>query len=243
MSLALDHLVHFVYQDLENITERLQTKDILAKKGGSHSDWGTYNHLAYFDNLAYIEWLAVEHEEIAQTADNPLIRQLMKERQLGDHLAQMAFRTTDIQHAENRLKERGFPTILLDGKRRRDDGSLLEWTMLFIKDDSSLPFLIEWSQSDHERKRDLINQSMLDETRSLQTVYYATKNVEDTVQRWESAFSMIRGSSVICDELAGEGVEIPLENAKLVFMQPTGDGHLQDVLFRKGEGPFDYWLV
>ncbi|MET3698629.1 glyoxalase-like protein [Bacillus oleivorans] len=241
MDLFLDHLVQFVYKDLDSKTEMLNKEGIPVKRGGSHVDWGTYNSLLYSPNLTYIEWLAIEDREIAEKAENPLVHHLLKKASAGDHLGQIALRTYNMDEIARGFSEKNIPHQLFDGRRTRSDGVTLTWKMLFLKQKAGtmeLPFLIEWGQTDTERKNDLEKQGLIDHNLSISKVYYAVHNAAASLNKWYYFFPFEEKKVVTKEDWFGKGFEIQLKNAALVFLQPVKNGYISDILNRYGEGPF-----
>lgn len=146
--LELDHIVIASEKpevDAKNFGEMF---DLEIVAGGKHTNWGTYNYLAFFENNSYIEWIGVFDEALAKKSDNPLIRQLMKTVDQGIFAPfTFALRTNqmdtfinDFDGAEIAYKG-PFP-----GNRKRVDGSSLSWRMLFPTEKEDMPFLIEWGE-------------------------------------------------------------------------------------------------
>ncbi|GEN47130.1 VOC family protein [Alkalibacillus haloalkaliphilus] len=147
---AFDHLVIHSSDPKQHQEMFSNFHNLVGVPGGRHELWGTYNYLAFMKNNSYIEWLGVEDESVANQSDNPLIRQTAKARHNNiEGPIQFALRVSDIDYYINYFNEEGikyegpFP-----GSRRKTDGSLLEWRMLFPnleETNQTLPFLIEWS--------------------------------------------------------------------------------------------------
>lgn len=158
MNLLLDHIVHFVKRP-EHIQKSFSELGFNTVKGGRHLNWGTYNSLCYFSNGCYLEWIGLDNEMVARNSDNPLIQQVLADANRGEGFSQLAFRTTNIKELACQLEEKGYTVIgPVDGSRRREDGSLLTWSMLFIKQESSecrLPFFIQWGESEELRMKQL----------------------------------------------------------------------------------------
>ncbi|SFE35080.1 Glyoxalase-like domain-containing protein [Lentibacillus persicus] len=147
--LALDHIV-IAANDPEKAADRFGEKhNITVIEGGQHTNWGTYNYLAYFTNDCYIEWIGIFDETTAARSKNPLIHLLFRELAEGNEgPIQVALRTDQMDDYVLNLQERDLPFAgPIPGSRERPDGSLLEWRMLFPEGDRKvLPFLIEWGE-------------------------------------------------------------------------------------------------
>src|SRR5699024_1051550 len=147
--LALDHVV-IAGNDAETASAQYGNQfTIKAVKGGEHTNWGTYNYLAYFSNDSYLEWLGISDLAKATDTDNPLIQHLvfMIENDLPGPF-QFALRTNELNSYISHFdKENISYTGPVSGERIKPDGTALKWRMLFPHYDHSeeiLPFLIEW---------------------------------------------------------------------------------------------------
>lgn len=153
--LSLDHIV-FAGNDLQAATKNYGNIPLKSVKGGDHENWGTHNYLAYFSNNCYIEWLGVKDVEKAKTSTNPLIQHLVHVLSKEKHGPfQVALRTTKLDEYVAHFKQNNIPfTGPVDGERQKPDGSTLRWRMLFPTyhyEEETLPFLIEWSESEAKR--------------------------------------------------------------------------------------------
>ena len=164
--LRFDHLVHAVHGTPEEAAKQMQELGFHTVLGGEHTNWGTWNSLNYFD-LSYIEFLAVQHEEKAKEAENPLVQETVVKLQNGEGMLQIAIRTDAIEELAVNFNKYGLHTIgPFEGKRMRKDGRLLEWKMLFVKQEENgpkLPFFIQWNETDEERRNDLRNSGTITE--------------------------------------------------------------------------------
>lgn len=153
--LSLDHIV-FAGNDLQAATKEYGNIALKSVKGGEHDNWGTYNYLAYFSNNCYIEWLGINDVSKAQASENPLIQHLvhvLSTKSQGPF--QFALRTTKLDAYVEHFKANNISfTGPVHGERLKPDGTTLRWRMLFPTYDyeqETLPFLIEWGQSEAER--------------------------------------------------------------------------------------------
>ncbi|SFB04424.1 Glyoxalase-like domain-containing protein [Lentibacillus halodurans] len=147
--LAIDHIVIAAKNPEKAANEFGKEYGLTITEGGQHANWGTYNYLAYFHNDCYIEWIGIFDETTAARSDNPLIHLLFRELAEGhEGPIQYALRTNRMDDYTNNLKTLNIPfTGPISGNRKRPDGSLLEWRMLFPKAEAEvLPFLIEWGE-------------------------------------------------------------------------------------------------
>lgn len=158
--------------------------------GGRHEKWGTRNALLYGKD-SYIEWLALENRQIAEGADHPLTQLLLHN---GSGFGTVCFRTESIDELDRRLKNSGFKTSgILDGSRRRADGKLIEWKMLFVEEEPSArlpnPFFIEWGDSDESRYEGLREtgaMTLASENLVLERCVFGVEDVEEAIDRWKA---------------------------------------------------------
>lgn len=73
--MQLDHVVHAVH-DRERAADALCARGLHVVTGGEHPNWGTLNALAYFEDLSYIELIAVQDPVVAAASDfgAPILR-------------------------------------------------------------------------------------------------------------------------------------------------------------------------
>ncbi|API91676.1 hypothetical protein J32TS6_41080 [Virgibacillus pantothenticus] len=162
--LALDHIVIAAKDPQEAAKQFSLQHNVQTISGGKHKNWGTFNHLAYFSNDCYVEWLGIFDEEIANEASNPLIHQLVQSLRAGEEgPIQFAFRTSHMEQLIQYFEQASIPAIgPIPGKRHRPDGSNLTWKMLFPQGKRPLPFLIEWGEGYHVAKnKSFINSQII----------------------------------------------------------------------------------
>jgi Glyoxalase-like domain len=150
--LALDHIVIAGRNAEEDSVAYNRQFAIKAVKGGEHGNWGTYNYLAYFSNEAYMEWLGIRDYDKAKTSDNPLIQHLVYMVDNEQHGPfQFALRTNQMDDYIQHFNDNQIPYAgPFYGERKKPDGTMLSWRMLFPSYDieqTMLPFLIEWNGS------------------------------------------------------------------------------------------------
>ncbi|MFZ5828251.1 MAG: VOC family protein, partial [Bacillota bacterium] len=149
--MQLDHVVQAVH-DREGAAEALRARGLHVVTGGEHPRWGTHNALAYFEDLSYVELIAVREPAVAAVSDfgAPILRFLEQ----GEGVATVALRTTAIEADVARLRSRGIAMgDPREGSRRLPDGTLLTWRLALAP--WPLPFLIEWGAPDETRRADL----------------------------------------------------------------------------------------
>lgn len=245
MELQLDHIVHFIHPHPNEAVNVWKELGYHAVIGGSHENWGTFNSLLYVGD-AYIEYLAIENTPIASISDNPLISQLMQDLPNGEGISQICFRTSDINNVKKQLEERGCQTYsIFNGSRKRQDGQIIKWKMLFIKDNTSLPnpFFIEWAQTNESRMKELEALNFLDRRlveHKIQTIQIAVNNCEETANKWAELFNFsIIGISTEA-QTATKKAKIQGAGVEILFCQPLNEENtLHNKLNQRGERPFE----
>ncbi|MFC4619826.1 VOC family protein [Camelliibacillus cellulosilyticus] len=246
MSFQLDHLVHVTKNPL-NAVEAFRSLGLHAVPGGRHENWGTRNGLCHF-GLPYIEFLGIENSAIAKAVkDNTLIEQLAQEQDKGEGFARIALRTSDIDEAAEIFRRNGIITIgPVKGRRKQPNGELLEWSMLFIEetgeDRFKLPFIIDWKQSDEERKDSLVKRGIILEDEKIKStlamVAIATNKPEKIADQWEHLFGAKRGKAHVNQTLNAHCVPVHLHGHTILFCAPIGEGLVRKSLEARGERPF-----
>ncbi|KZZ84928.1 VOC family protein [Bacillus sp. SJS] len=217
--MKLDHIVHYVKQPPVQAGAEFQMLGFHTVQGGSHENWGTANSLSYF-NLAYLEFLAIENKDKAEKSDNPLIQ--MCSRLENEGLCQMAIRTSEMDDLAEKLKGAGLTvTGPFSGSRTRADGTEISWRMLFAEHPESelpLPFFIEWSGSDEERKEDLIRSGAIaphpNGINTIREVIYLSENPVRLANQWSKWLQLEK------TETHGEEVKIQVGEADVSFRKP-----------------------
>lgn len=157
--LKLDHVVYFTEKTPMEVVEEQHRLGWHAVIGGKHENWGTQNALMYIQN-AYIEWLSVEHDEIAKNSNHQLVDLLLRDLPQGEGWGTVCFSVQGIERFNDKVVAAGYQTSgVLDAERKTATGSIRKWKMLFIEqapsDDLPLPFFIEWEKEDDTRFEEL----------------------------------------------------------------------------------------
>lgn len=222
--MKFDHVVHFINSTPEEAVTYWNSQSLHAVAGGRHEKWGTRNALLYTKD-SYIEWLALENREIAESADHPLTQLLLHN---GPGFGTVCFRTSSIEMLDKRLTGSGFQTSgILDGSRRTAEGKLIEWKMLFINEEPSSrlpnPFFIEWQEPDDERFEGLKAAGAITEDQlgmTIERCIFGVEDVEETSARWK--------------DLLGGSLQLP--NCLIQFRSVTGKKErLEEVYFNDGQ--------
>lgn len=190
MDIRFDHVVHYVKDPIDTMAA-FQLLGFHTVNGGIHDIWGTYNTLSYFKNLAYIEWIGINNLDVTMEGSHPFSSHLYKDYQLGEGLSQIAFRTPSIKEVQEQLTKNGINTLgPFPGSRKRADGTLLEWSMLFIHHTHPMPFFIEWGEDDFVREKDLISKGIyIPHTKVIKYIGYSVKEPEITAKIWADLFN------------------------------------------------------
>ncbi|QED47875.1 VOC family protein [Cytobacillus dafuensis] len=244
MDLQLDHLVHFISDHPNKAVMEWKKLGYKAVMGGSHESWGTFNSLLY-SSTSYIEFIAVENQTIAEQSDNPLIKQLITDLKNRDGIGQICFRTKDLVMMKEQLNKKGITTFpIFPGSRKRQDGSMIRWKMLFIKEKASFPFpfFIEWEQNDEDRFIELKALSVTDkklENHSVKSVFIACYNAEKTAMEWTRLFDfpIINNNFVV--NFSTKSIVLQCGSTELIFCESLNqEGIIHETLKSRGERPF-----
>lgn len=249
MNLTLDHIVHFIKGEPAAAAEKWRDHGYKAIPGGSHENWGTYNSLLYIGH-SYLEFLSIEKNEIALRTDNPLIKQLTEEIPNGGGIGQICFRTNNIEELQAELTKKGIETLpIFDGSRKRGDGSILSWKMLFIKKnpDYKFPFFIDWGMEDDKRFAELRQLGLIDEKlcdKKISAVYIASMDCEKSASAWQEILPASDADIYINSDGQEKRASIRIGSVNIIFCQPlSGHGRTREVLIKRGEKPFAVQLA
>lgn len=171
---------------------------MVAFKGGSHKDWGTYNALSYF-GLTYLEFLGIENLELAKATEHNLVVkdavELLPEHEV---LSRVVIRTDDIEEVAASLEAAGLSlSPIIDGKRLDNEGRLIEWRMMTIAGDFGglvYPFIIQWSGTDTERVERLTSSGVIKphpagEVEIVRAVFHVS-DPEAATNHWGTIFGL-----------------------------------------------------
>ncbi|MGK7378968.1 VOC family protein [Planococcus sp. 1R117A] len=220
----LDHIVHFISESPQTAVDYWKKQGMHAALGGRHLNWGTHNALFYTKD-SYIEWLAVEKPEVAESANHPLTELLLHDK-IG--FGTICLRTDSMAELNNRLNGEGFETSgVLDAERKTDTGELIQWKMLFIKeqvtDQLPYPFFIEWQESDEQRYESLRKRGAIapaNEELAIERLVFGVKDPEAAKRKWL--------------QILGGSLELP--NCRIEFRHTEQKRErLEEVCFAQGE--------
>ena len=211
----LDHIVHFTNRKPTEVAGDWQQQGIHAVVGGQHLNWGTYNALLYTKN-SYVEWLAMEDEQVARRVGHPLVELMLHDLKKGPGFGTICIRVNDLELLNKDLENKGIETTgVLYAERKTANGSLRKWKMLFIKeevrDSLPAPFFIEWEETDDERyellkKEGTVNSSNLQLT--IKSCEFHVENPREVIEKWGSYLNVTYDDQSIF-----------LPNTNLIFKQ------------------------
>lgn len=245
MRFTFDHLVHFVGSP-EEAKNELRELGLYVVDGGRHENGGTYNTLSYF-HLSYIELIGLFDKSLAErAAEKYSLRDTFQKDDYAIGLSRIALRSENLEEEAKRFKSFGLevygPVPL---SRKRPDGSVVNWKLLFAgnaEDKLELPFFIQWDESDEERLRDLKEQKTIAEhsrgNLALADVGFAVENAEEAVEKWSAYLDLEKGRSFTDEALNATGHRLKLAGGDIVFYSPNGDGIVSETLAKRGEKPF-----
>ncbi|MBL5772451.1 VOC family protein [Bacillus sporothermodurans] len=236
MKLSFDHLVHIVNRPEEAI-EDFATIGLKAMLGGRHEDWGTYNALCYF-GLSYIEFLGVfDRKKAERVIENDLVVQTTALLPEKERFARIALRTNNMRELVHSFHKKGIETVgPIKAERKRADGTLIQWEMLFIRDEYSIPFpfIIQWQENDEIRKKSIeANNNAL----PLKELIFAVNNHVEVATKWSELFHLTKQDTYKDKKLKANCTQLQLEGCNIVFASPYAQGEIARVIETKGEGP------
>lgn len=246
MHFIFDHLVQFMEEPKKAIPF-LKGKGMYAVEGGVHESLGTYNILSYYD-LSYIEFFGVLDRNTFEQKEHPkhsLMDSIVKD-QFTEGFSRFVVRTNDIDKAAGHFRNGGFQVLgPIRRSRKRPDGTLLTWHLLYVGDETEelkLPYIIQWDESDEKRKQELIDNKVICEHPNeahFSGVTFAVKNVNKTIEKWSKCLQIEEvGHTFINNDLQAECRTLNLPGGELTFCRPVGEGIVSEVLKTRGEKPF-----
>ena len=228
--IKLDHVVYFTDKLPAEVVEDQISLGWHTVAGGSHEKWGTHNALMYVNN-AYIEWLAVENQGIAEEANHQLVDLLLRDISKGEDWGTTCFSVEGLNAFNKKLKSVGYKTSgVLEAGRKTIDGDIRKWKMLFVDQELSsklpLPFFIEWAEEEEERFTGLRKDGTItpdNERLAITECHFSVSQPAKEVARWATLLSA---------EVSDKNT-IKLPNILLKFIRKesvSGDERLSDVV-------------
>ena len=128
------------------ISALAERTDVRATLGGQHPDLGTHNALAGLGRKRFLEVIAPD----PMLPPGALARQLAGMK--TPRLIMWAARTASAADTAARAEAEGYRAAVVEGHRRRPDGSVVRWTNVFVTGHGGgtlVPFFIEWHEGSH----------------------------------------------------------------------------------------------
>ncbi|QQZ63602.1 VOC family protein [Paenibacillus sonchi] len=233
-SLQWDHTVHYI-NDLEQAVQTFTDNGLAAFPGGSHKLWGTHNALSYF-GLNYVEFLAVENRELAESADtaNLVVKDAVKLLPEHEGFSRVAIRTDDIEQTAALLQQQGLKlSPIMDGRRLNKQGQWIEWRMLTIGGHFQglvYPFIIQWKGTDGQRQQELKTAGIIRPHPAgaveVRAAVFSVTDPAATAAHW----SQVIGLPFQNPGSAADGsVSLPIGDKAFVFRQGNGE-QMQELL-------------
>src|ERR1051326_1600220 len=141
LAATCDHLL-WGAADLDGAIAALAERaEVRAIAGGQHPDLGTHNAIAALGRKRFLELIAPD----------PTLRPGALARRLAGmstpSLIMWAARTASAADTAARAEAEGYQAAVIEGRRARPDGRLVEWTNVFVTGHGGgmlVPFFIEW---------------------------------------------------------------------------------------------------
>src|SRR5690625_3509001 len=242
---SFDHIVHYV-KDPISVIPRLWKRKIHSDIGGEHQRRPTHNVLSYF-GLSYIEFIGTSNKEkLQQMNHGPFsMIQTIIDSEFTEGFKRFVLRTDNINKAKSHFLKKG---LLVHGpiplSRKKPDGTVLEWKLLFIGDDNSnleYPYIIQWGKNDELLKSELIKDGTIirDGTQpKFSSINIVVNHLTETVKRWSKIFSLTTSEKFLDDELQAKCQTLHLNGGNITFCKPINHGPLAKILQKSGEIPF-----
>ncbi|HSK85793.1 MAG TPA: VOC family protein [Rubrobacter sp.] len=246
MITRFDHAVIAV-ADLERAIEAYRALGFEVSPGGRHEQRGTHNALIRFGGVDYVELLGVYDPERALESglNGRTLAEFVRDRQGG--LVGHCYATDDIEAEANRTKEAGLEMVgPFEMRRERPLGRALTWRLLVPEDipwRRRWPFFIEWDAPDQER---LAVEGVGDHpngARSVSGVAVAVRALEEAVRLYSILFDLEPSRRDEVTDLAARRASFDVQGFTIELLSPAGNGPVQRMLERDGEGPFEVKLA
>lgn len=219
--MKLDHVVYFTKRTPLEIVEEQRKIGWHTVVGGSHEKWGTSNALMYVRN-AYVEWLSLENEQVANASENPLVKLYLHDIKQHEGWGTICCSVDQIEQFNQYLMNKGYQTSgVLHAERKTLQGDLRKWKMIFIEQEPSnalpYPFFIEWETEEKARWDELRkNGSLSQENEQLEIAdcLFYVENAQETAEEW----------SKLLEVKESENTVINLSNCKIKFIDDVQKG-------------------
>lgn len=246
MELQFDHFVHLTPDPVESI-DQFQKLGLHAVQGGKHENLGTYNALSYFD-LSYVELIGTFDEQLAKEAGK--VKYSLSETFIRNGLQpgpqRIALRSNNLQQLAEHFKAKGLevngPTNF---SRKRPDGTLVTWKLLFTEspnESPQLPFFIEWDEKDDERREDLKQRGVIANhplgNIQVDGAAFAVRDAKKIANLWSELLNLPKGDSYEDTQWNAKVQRLSLKGGDIIFYEPLGEGLVADILQERGVSLF-----
>jgi catechol 2,3-dioxygenase-like lactoylglutathione lyase family enzyme len=242
MITRFDHVVIAV-ADLERAIEAYRALGFDVSPGGRHEHRGTHNALIRFEGADYVELLGVYDPETAIESglNGRTLAEFVRDREGG--LVGHCYATDDIEADAARMREARLEMVgPFEMRRERPDGRALTWRLLVPQDipwRRRWPFFIEWNDRDEVR---LAVEGVGDHAngaRSVSSVAVAVNDLEEAVRLYSILFGQEPTGRDEVTDLTATRASFDLRGFVIDLLSPAGDGPVQEMIERDGEGPFE----
>ena len=246
MITRFDHAV-IVVTDLDRAIEAYSTLGFDVFPGGRHEHRGTHNALIRFGGADYVELLGVYNPEraIESGPNGRALAEFVRDREGG--LVGHCYATDDIEAEAERTREAGLEMVgPFEMKRERPDGRALTWRLLVPQDipwRRRWPFFIEWEDPDEVR---LAVEGVGEHPNggsSISSIAVAVSDLEQAVSLYSMLFGLEPSRRDEVADLAATRASFDVRGFVIDLLSPTGNGSVQEMLERDGEGPFEVKIV
>jgi catechol 2,3-dioxygenase-like lactoylglutathione lyase family enzyme len=242
MITRFDHAVIAV-ADLDRAIEAYRALGFDVFPGGRHEHRGTHNALIRFGGTDYVELLGVYNPEraIESGLNGRTLAEFVRDREGG--LVGHCYATDDIEAEAQRMREAGLEMVgPFEMKRERLDGRALTWRLLVPQDipwRRRWPFFIEWTDPDEVR---IVMEGVGNHANgasSVSSVAVAVSDLEEVVSLYAILFGLEPSRRDEVADLTATRASFDVRGFDIDLLSPAGNGPVQEMLERDGEGPFE----
>jgi len=242
MITRFDHAVIAV-ANLERAIEAYRALGFEVSLGGRHEHRGTHNALIRFNGADYVELLGIYDpvKAIESGLNGRTLAEFVRDRQGG--LVGHCYATDDIEADAARMREARLEMVgPFEMRRERPDGRALTWRLLVPEDipwRRRWPFFIEWNDPDEVR---LAVEGLGDHAngaRSVSGVAVAVNDLEEAVRLYSLLFGQEPTRRDEVTDLTATRTSFDVRGFVIDLLSPAGNGPVQEMLDRDGEGPFE----
>jgi len=238
--LKIDH-VTIAGRSLGEIEQQLAVTGLHFESGGPHTNHATEMAIASFPDGSYIELIAPQKDaDPAALAGNHWARFM----QGNAGPCAWAVRPGSFQAEAARIKDAGVPVDLVNGGRKRPDGTEVKWQTAWLGAAGAgafLPFLIRDETPRQNRAFPTGKPSNRDQTGILRVVI-AVNRISDALERFRRAYPDAPRPLRQVDKKFGAELAW-IADSPVVFAAPLGsDSWVSERIARFGEGPIAFVL-